>query len=295
MPFQPKPTFDSIFKTQEVFATYRVGIAFRDRVIAGIPNDPGVMESWIRAKTGVDDTAELIAMMKRSLMETHPDLAAGLPADATYEDILAAARSVVDFRKSVFKRSPTGLHLESRQVKAMLREATATLYAGERWGLTSKGAKAFLAERVHIEPGYVYLCRPTDDLVSAYTACKGPAERAAILDQMEQCVVNEPDGTRQAVLHVSGPQGLRDAISAQDYVEQPVIIFRALVAKDELSADVWDKLWVFCQENGLGAMRSQDFGRFNVFHFEREQDCVPDIRATHVRKVWGTKKAAAEA
>jgi len=42
-----------------------------------------------------------------------------------------------------------------------------------------------------------------------------------------------------------------------------------LTMRDCLTPEQWADLWVHAQENGLGALRSQGFGRFFIQQWER--------------------------
>jgi hypothetical protein len=220
----------------ELWTTYVATVAFRDKLVGGIPKDPKLIEGWLRYKAGIEDGQELRAAMLRTLAEVGPER-----RDAAAEDDLdqAAAAMVAQKRTTGFKTGPDGLYVEARQVKAMLKESTNIVFAGERWGPTRKAARSFVAERVFVEPGKLLLG------------------------------VEEPSGVETVVGHLGGPTGPRSTLSNYEYVEQPVIEFRVLVLHDCISPEQWRAIWSHAQENGFGTLRSQGYGRFDVVQWER--------------------------
>ena len=121
----------------------------------------------------------------------------------------------------------------------MLKESTNVVSGGERFGPTRKGAKAFVAERVFIEPDQVWLG------------------------------VREPHGVEMTLGHIAGPSGPRSIVGYHEFVQHATLEFEVLTLRDCLAAEQWADLWVHAQENGLGALRSQGFGRFWVARWER--------------------------
>lgn len=199
--------------------------------MGGTPKDPKLIEGWLRAKAGIDDAFELQQAMLRTLVESGYEVR----EDMTYEEVQEATNKIAGSKEtSGFKRGEHGLYFESRQVKAALRESCNILYAGERVGPTKKGAKAFLAERVFVSPDQLWLDR------------------------------REPDGVEMVVGHVSGPQGPRSTLGYHEYVRQAELQFDVLVTRDAIPHEWWPELWEQMQEIGLGALRSQGYGRFDI-------------------------------
>lgn len=232
-----------IFATRktELFTFYDVRIRARGRLMGGIPKNPKLMEGWIRSKAGVEQEEEVRRMMLRTLVEIGADVTPDMSFEAleTASEKLAAVRQTNGFKLGV-----NGLYLEQRAVKAMLKESVNVLFAGDRWGPTRKGPKSFFAERVFVGPEKIWLGK------------------------------SEPDGVELFIGHVSGPQGPRSTITYHEYVEEPVLQFRVMVLRDEISEKHWPDVWNHAEENGLGALRSQGFGQFDV-----EQWDVVDAKA----------------
>jgi len=220
----------------DLWTVYRARLAFRDKVIGGIPKDPKLIEGWLRNKAGIEDPQEMRLAMLRTLAEV-----GGGTSDSAFDgdDIAQAASALVSQKRTTgFKIGLDGLYVESRQVKAMLKESTNIVFAGERWGPTRKAAKAFFAERVFINP-----------------------------DKLTLGVV-EPTGVEMVVGHLSGPTGPRSTLGNYEYVEQPSLEFRVMVLRDCIAAEQWRAIWCHAQENGFGTLRSQGYGRFDVVQWE---------------------------
>ncbi len=226
-------------KRSSTFVVYNVELQMEDRILGGIPKHPKVIEAWIRTKAGIEDDQEARQLMLRTLRERGADI----PEDASYEDMVKASEDIAGSKQAVgFKFDEEGLYIEDRQVKAMLKEGVNILYAGQRFGKTTgyqgKGPKNFFAERLFVGPGRIHLG------------------------------VKEPDGMHLMVIHADGPQGKIHSLAYHEYVTQPVLRFQieALESADKemRKGGKWGELWVLCEQNGLGASRSQSFGKFVV-------------------------------
>jgi hypothetical protein len=235
----------------ELFATYEVELQFVDKIMGGVPKNPKVVEGWLRAKAGVTEARELFQATARTMAENgtpldyDPSALATMNPDEMYHIIDRATQEHAALKSTNgFKHDDEGLYIEDRQIKAAIKESTNILYAGERWGKTKKGPKSFVAERVYVEgtnghPNRLYL--GTD----------------------------EPDNVELVVGHVQDKQGKRSTLTYHEYVEKPVIQFRIASLRDEVSYDHWGMLFAHMELNGLGALRSQSHGRFEVTKFER--------------------------
>lgn len=225
----------SIFTKTDLFTTYRAELTFRGKLLGGIPKDPSIIEGWLRSKAGISDTEEVRQAMLRTLVE----LGAEVTPDMSYEQLEEASKKLAAVKSTNgFKRNDKGLYIEDRQIKAMLKEAVNILYAGDRWGKTKKGPRSFTAERVFVRPPEISLG------------------------------VQEPTGVELLMVHAQTPMGPRSSLSYHEYVDRAVISFEVQVVRDEIDAEHWPEIWVLCQENGLGACRSQSYGRFDVTCWE---------------------------
>jgi len=225
-----------IFDDAALFSKYRVKATFTDLVLGGVPQKPEIIEAWIRQRLNItSERTELLHMMAATLT----DLGVDVDADATDEEIIESSRKVADLRNgNTFRRDVDGLFLAAYQVKAMLKEATNILFAGERWGITKKGPKSFLAERVFVDEQRIHLGR------------------------------NDPDGTLTQIGHVNGPKGPRSTLTYIDYCVQPEISFNVSSLNDCITKEQWSQILGHSQRLGLGALRSMGHGQFRVTAFD---------------------------
>lgn len=224
------------FSPERLYNRYNVMLEILDRIDGGTPKDPNLIEGWIKAKTGFDDarTAEIVAEHKLD-----PDKAAAL---------LLEERK--DAQWCGFRRDAIGHFIETRQLKAMMREALTNVgFAKKRRG--SRNVMQHGVEvRGHKGGPKVYL---TDH------------EGQPLGDPM----------TEERPIHVQTPQGPRSALTKTDYFGPgTTVLFEIWVlgvpSQEERSLNrqqVVDML-TFAQQNGIGANRSQGSGKFRVVLFE---------------------------
>lgn len=238
-----------IFSGQSTLWTrYRTQIQFRDKIMGGIPRDPKLIEAWLRTKAGLDE-----GELRISLIRTLTEMGVDVNPTMSLEDMERASEKVAGLKETTgFKRDEEhGLYIESRQIKAGMREAVNILHAGDKeWAKhvnnpTRKGAKSFFNEHVFVNPDKIYLGR------------------------------TDPDGIDMVVGHVTGPQGPRSTLGYHEYVKEPLIEFHVMVARDLIPTEWWPDLWEFMQENAFGALRSQGHGRNDVMMWEEVDFTTP--------------------
>lgn len=133
-----------------------------------------------------------------------------------------------------FKRNGVGLYIEGRQLKAAIKEAGSVAVAAGKlkprgWGTTNKGIKSFLAEHVFV------------------------------LEDVLPLGVEEPTGIMQRFVHTHRGTG----IQYEEFVENAEISF-TVVTDQSLTVEEWAMLWLTGEQQGIGATRSQGFGRYEV-------------------------------
>lgn len=241
-----------------------------DRIAGGIPSDDKVTESWIRTKLG--DRAEDIiqeavaeAIVERGLDKPGPD---GVAPTVDRETIVRD----VALRKHLngFKRVDglgTQLMIEGRNLKAAIKEAASAAVgvdklAGRGWGTTRKGLQGFLAEHVFVADVDLPLWKA------------GTLDADGNPDPANLVPVLEPDGINQRFVHTWRGSG----ISLEEHVDDAVI--KATIITDHpFTAKDWAMIWLTGEQQGVGASRSQGYGRYTVVRW----DCVRDSRPAKVR------------
>jgi hypothetical protein len=151
------------------------------------------------------------------------------------------ATKLVDQHKHLngFKRdSEKGLYIEGRQLKAALKEAASCAVAsgklkGRGWGTTNKGLMSFFAEHVHVVEDRLYLG------------------------------VMEASGINQRFVHTFRGTG----IQYEEFVTDAEINF-TVEADWNFTDEEWAMIWLTGGREGLGASRSQGYGKYVVTRWE---------------------------
>jgi len=186
---------------------------------------------------GIPKAKELIVAWLRSR---------GVPAAAVEElaeevgaEVGAVSREELELSTwTTFKRDNDGVYIEERQVKALLKEAAFVL------GLTRKPRfRDSVAHGLFVKPERIHLTR-------------------------EGVSVKEPDGYIESPIHVMTRRGPRSALKRCDYVEQADASFEVWVAAPAITKKDLKQLFTLGQEIGLGASRSQGYGKFTLRRFE---------------------------
>lgn len=199
------------------------------RLVGGTPSDPKIIEGWLKTKTMAKDDI-LRQMVAETMVER-----GGIAVEEAIEAV--AEKSI-----NGFKRDDFGLYIEGRQVKAAIKEATSIARATDklpsRFGTTKMGALRVATEHVFVVEDRIHLGRQI------------------------------ADGVQQRFVHATGPSGPRTGIQYEEFCEDVKLEFH--VKTDyEFSDKEWAMIWLTGQEQGLGASRSQGFGRYTVEVWER--------------------------
>lgn len=138
-----------------------------------------------------------------------------------------------------FRRDEHGLYIEGRQLKAALKEAASVAVAagkltGRGWGKTNKGLLSYLAEHVFVVEDRLHLG------------------------------VTEPSGVAQRFVHTFRGSG----IQYEEYVTDAKVSF-TVMADHDFSDKEWATIWLTGEQQGIGASRSQGYGRYEVTRWER--------------------------
>lgn len=209
-------------------------------IAGGTPSDPNVAEGWLRTKLGTDK-AELLRTQVSEVM-----IARGIDVEAATEEVSK------NKHLNGFKRNSTGLYIEGRQLKAALKEAASVAVAADNlgargWGKTNKGLQAYLAEHVFVLEDILQLGVYDED------------SKGAPADVFHQ----EPTGVSQRFVHTFRGSG----IQYEEYVENAVIDF-TVISDHPFTDKDWKTIWTTGQQQGIGASRSQGYGRYAVTRWE---------------------------
>jgi hypothetical protein len=183
------------------------------------------------------------------------------------DDRIAQDPTLEPFRGAIF--------VESRQIKAGLREAATTLgKTVSDWGSKQVIQHAMFARGID-HPDAIFFYR-------------------------DGKILKGPDGTETMVAHITGPQGPRSTIKIHEYVAPGAEFkFELRRAASGNTVKVSEKDLVFfltlCQDNGWGASRSQGFGRVEIVGMKQTAKVETPIYEKKARTAGKGKKADAEA
>ncbi len=202
---------------EEIYVKYEVELKFREKLLGGIPKNPEMIKGWLNAKVTKGE-------LKVSEKEAEAMIA------ATAEEMNASTQENKSW--TGFKSDDTGLYIEGRQVKAMMKECATTL----KLMVKHRGLKQVLQHGTAIKPQRLYLGK------------------------------KEPDGYEEGVCHT----WRGSALKRNDFVERCTIEFEIWVVDTKiLTEKLVNMLFELGQENGIGASRSQDFGKFHVIKLRK--------------------------
>lgn len=182
--------------------------------------------------------------IKTKLGATSERIVQEMAAEAMVERGVTADEAValVNAQKNLngFKRDEQGLYIEGRQLKAALKEAASVAVAAGKlgargWGKTNKGLLSYLAEHVFVVEDRLHLG------------------------------VADATGIAQRFVHTFRGTG----IQYEEFVEDAKIDFTVISDHDFTEAE-WAAIWLCGEQNGIGASRSQGYGRYEVTRWDRQ-------------------------
>ncbi len=193
-----------------------------DDIVGGIPSSGKIMEGWLKSKIEAKDD-EIKKLLAKTMIERGTT------------DIDDSAEAAALASVNGFKRDENGLYVESRQAKAMVKEAANIAWPKRQdWGPSRKGTRSYFAEHVFINPDRIYLGRMEADTI-------------------EERTVHTWRG---------------NAISLEEICTD-VELEMEFISDHEIAEKDWATIMVTAERNGLGAVRSQGHGTFSVIEWEK--------------------------
>lgn len=238
---RPVGVFDS-YEPKGYAYVYRARL-WVETLAGGTPSNPDVAEAWIKARAYQGDLKDkLIVEEVAKIMEER-----GIDENAAVDEV-AKNRHLVGF-----KHVPTALdglkyphpgypdhagelYIEGRQMKAMLKEAASVAADVDKikargYGAISsrKGVQSFIAEHVFVREQQLYLG------------------------------VKAPTDVHIAFIHTFRGNGIQYV----EVVEGAQIDF-TIESDKAFNEEFWAMLFLTGQRQGIGACRSQSYGRFVI-------------------------------
>jgi hypothetical protein len=228
---------------KSVFAKYHsrnyphrfTGTLHLGEVRGGTPGDPKVIEGWIKRHLGAQTSDLVRAQVAETMVER------GVTAEEA-ADVLAHQLRVNAFKQD----KDRGLYLEGRHLKACLKEAASVAnnearFGRSRWGAEEGGTRAGIT---HWFPEHVFVM-----------------EDRLYFDRAE------PDGVDQRFVPGSFQSGWKSSIKYEQFLQDVSLDF-TIETDHAFTAEEWGVLWTTAEHIGLGASRSQGYGRFTVITWD---------------------------
>jgi len=140
-----------------------------------------------------------------------------------------------------FKRNEHGLYIEGRQLKAAIKEAAGVARATDKlkmkWGTTNKGVLGFVAEHIMVVEDTLQL---------------GVTEASRVLQSFPK-----------------NPRTGQTGIQYTEVIDRASFDF-TIIADHKFTDAEWAMLWLTGEQQGIGASRSQGFGRYEVTRWEQQ-------------------------
>lgn len=211
---------------------YNFEIELSVKVIAGgTPSDPKVAEGWLKTKLGVDKDDVIRGMVAEVMLERNVSM-----EEAT--QIVNMNKHLNGFKSLVDNDGKRGaLYIEGRQAKAAIKEAANVRWPKDRWGPTRKGTLSFFAEHVFVPEDRIFL---------------------------NEEETGKPSGINQRFVHTFRGSG----IQYEEYVEGAKLRFH-VITDYPFDDEQWGHLWLTGEQQGIGASRSQGYGKYEVTSWQR--------------------------
>jgi len=195
----------------------------------GVPRNPDVVRAWLRAKAGWTDEMEIEAEVQR-IFYVNPELSDKEVAEGATEEL--ASKHV-----NGFVRDHHGLYIRGGQLKAAIKESASVARNAnrlpERWGTTKKSAGKWVPEHIMVVEDRLYLGKSEHD-----------------------------------DLHTRFVRTFRGSGITVEEVCYDVDIEATIIADWNIPEREWAMIWLTLEQEGIGASRSQGFGRCEVTKWE---------------------------
>jgi hypothetical protein len=215
----------------KLWIRYAVELSIANRLVGGIPTNSKLIAGWIQSN------------MKSADQITRDKI-----AEATIDALPDLVDEKAQGMWTTFKVDGTGVFLESRCIKSMLKEAANVLRPLLQQHEKNPDAKSRFtnlksraAERLFVEGDRIYIYRDGKPITRV-------------------------DGAEERAIHVMTAQGERSALKRYDFINAPCSIrFNLKVLNDrQFDTDLVRTLFEYAGINGMGADRSQGNGIFEL-------------------------------
>jgi hypothetical protein len=219
-----------------------------EQLMGGTPSDPKVAEGWLKSRMGIDKDD----ILQEKVAEV---MAARQLSEAEALDEVTKLKHLNGFKRERCSNCPPGalcasnahqLFIEGRHLKAGIKEAASVARSvdnlSSRYGATNKGTLSFVAEHIVVQEDRLYLYQQDPE-----TGRTKP--------------VMEPTGVQQSFPR--NPITRQTGIQYTEYVTDAIVAF-TILSDYEWTREEWGAIWLTGGNQGIGASRSQGYGRYTV-------------------------------
>jgi len=251
----------------------RLTLEFKDKLLAGIPQSGDMLDYFIKMKQMSDaEKDDLILRIQKGAM-----------TDEEKTDMKETSWTVFEKDRDGF------CVLWANNVKALMREIFSTTgMFMEKRASSTKGAERASGKQtyqhlMHVEGLHVGSSAQENpllgnDVMRIRILANGlyrPAPQKGQEPRWEAFPGNKWQPMKQAhgyvdrVKHISDASGKRSAIGRHDFFEKARLVFDIKWLNNGVySMDDMRRSWALAQDDGLGASRSQGFGKFDVVDWQ---------------------------
>jgi len=206
------------------WVVYEVVVEYEKPVLGGIPKSKDVIAKWVESR----------AKKKGKLPEEIQKL-----VEKISDEVYVGEEGDIDRLWTTFKADEKGLYIEDRNIKAMLREAATTLGFFKGSGSTQR--RQTFQHGLVIKPYKIRFYRNGE-------------------------IIKEPEEVQERPVLIDYRGNPMAALKREDVILPGARskFYIAVIDNDAFSREDFVNMLELCQEIGIGAARSQQFGKFRV-------------------------------
>lgn len=218
------------------WVVYEVEIEYEKPVLGGIPKAKDVIAKWVES---------------RAKKKGRPPEEIQKMVEKISDEVYISGEEEVERLWTTFKADENGLYIEDRNIKAMLREAATTL--GYFRGQGSMQRKQTFQHGLVIKPYKVRFYRDGE-------------------------VIKEPEATQERPVLIDYKGTPMAALKKEDVILPGARskFYIAVIDNDAFKRDDFVNMLELCQEIGIGAARSQQFGKFRIIDISEGKRITTD-------------------
>ncbi len=221
------------------------GEIYIEELMGGTPSNPKVAEGWLKAKLGIK-TEDVIAEAVKEVMAAR---AVSVEGPISEDEAL----KLVDDQRHLngFMRDEDGLYIKGRHLKAAIKEAASAARAvgnlPAKFGATNKGTLSFIAEHIVVVENDLHVYRE---------------------DPETKKIVNVLECTDIVQSFPRNPITRQTGIQYTERIMNAIVSF-TVVSDYHFKLEEWAAIWVTGSNQGIGASRSQGYGRYTPTRWDR--------------------------